>query len=211
VKRERSNADTRQRLLETAVTVFAADGYRGAKIQDICRRAGANIAAVSYYFGDKAGLYAAAFEYAEELAKRDDPAPTVDPAPAEARLRAHIVGFMERLLGRDRPAVLAQLLAREMIEPTPALDRLVRRRMRNNHEHVSSIIQELLGAEATPETVRLCTLSVVAQCVFYRNSAPIIDRLYPDLDPPSHLARLADHIAAFSLAAIRAQRQEQPA
>jgi hypothetical protein len=49
---------------------------------------------------------------------------------------------------------------------------------------------------------------VVAQCVFYRNSAPIIDRLYPDLDPPNHLARLAEHIAEFSLAAIRAQRQE---
>jgi AcrR family transcriptional regulator len=210
VKRVRTSADTRQRLLDAAVSVFAAEGYRSAKIQDICRRAGANIAAVSYYFGDKTGLYAAAFEYAEALAKREDE-PAVEDGPPDVRLRAHIAGFMQRLLGRDRPAVLAQLLAREMIEPTPALDRLVRRRMRNNHERVSTIIEELLGDEATPDKVRLCTLSVVAQCVFYRNSAPIIDRLYPDLDPPSHLARLAEHIAAFSLAAIRAQRQEHPA
>ena len=41
-----------------------------------------------------------------------------------------------RLLDPDRPAWFARLLAREMIEPTPALDRLVRRRMRANHEQL---------------------------------------------------------------------------
>ncbi|MEO8604048.1 MAG: CerR family C-terminal domain-containing protein [bacterium] len=209
VRRQPRNADTRQRLLDAGLAVFAAEGFRKATIQEISRRAGANIAAVSYYFGDKAGLYAAVFESAERQANDEDPWPLAGDGPPEQRLHAHIAGFLARLLDRDRRAVLAQLLAREMVEPTPALDRLVRRRMRSNHDHVATIIRELLGADADAETVRLCTLSVVAQCVFYRNSAPIVARLYPDLDPPAHLTQLADHITAFSLAAIRAQRAER--
>jgi len=97
-------------------------------------------------------------------------------------------------------------MAREMIEPTPALDRLVRRRMRANHEQLGAIIRELLGPAASTDTVRLCTVSVIAQCVFYRNSAPVIARLYPDLAGSSEVGRLAEHVTAFSLAAIRGLR-----
>ena len=56
----RSHA-TRQRLLEAGLEVFARDGFRGATIERICRRAGANIAAAHYHFGDKRRLYAAVF------------------------------------------------------------------------------------------------------------------------------------------------------
>ena len=89
---ERSAA-TRRRLLEAAAEVFAEDGFRAATIQRICRRAGANIAAAHYHFGDKAELYAAVFEYAEQTARaarawlrgRRPRHPT-----AEQRLRAYV-------------------------------------------------------------------------------------------------------------------------
>lgn len=202
---ERSAA-TKQRLLEAAAHVFAEDGFRSATIQRICRRANANIAAAHYHFGGKAGLYAAVFEYAAALAERQYPHEDGHAAPAVERLRAHITAFLTRLLDPQRPVWFARLLAREMIEPTPALDGLVRRRMRANHAHLSAIISELLGPTATPSTVRLCTLSVVSQCVFYRNSAPIVARLYPELTPAQDVERIADHVTRFSLAAIRGLR-----
>ncbi len=74
---ERS-ADTRARLLEAAVEVFAEEGFRGATIQRICKLAGANIAAAHYHFGDKEGLYAAVFEYAERHAAERTPAETAE-------------------------------------------------------------------------------------------------------------------------------------
>ena len=43
--------------------------------------------------------------------------------------------------------------------------------------------------------------------MFYRNSAPIIARLYPDLVPAKEVARIADHVTRFSLAAIRGLRR----
>jgi len=195
----RSHA-TRQRLLDAALEVFARDGFRGATIERICRRAGANIAAAHYHFGDKRRLYAAVFGHAERLARADGVAPEIVGTPA-ARLRAHVASFLHRLLDPNRPAWMAQLLAHELIDPTPALDRLVRRRMRANHEQIAAIIRELAPA-ASQEAVRFATLSVIAQCVFYRNSAAIVSRLYPNLDPAREVDRIADHVTRFSLAGI---------
>jgi TetR/AcrR family transcriptional regulator, regulator of cefoperazone and chloramphenicol sensitivity len=196
----RSHA-TRQRLLEAALEVFARDGFRGATIERICRRADANIAAAHYHFGDKRRLYAAVFAHAERRARADAPVEEVADGTPAARLRAHVAGFLRRLLDPGRPAWMAQLLAHELIDPTPALDRLVRRRMRANHEQIAAIIRELAPGTSR-DAVRFATLSVIAQCVFYRNSAAIVSRLYPDLDPTREVERIADHVTRFSLAGI---------
>lgn len=202
------SAETRRRLVEAAVEVFAEEGFRSATLQEIARRAGANIAAASYHFGSKEGLYAAAFDFAERQAAASRPLPEedADSAPTEERLRRYVTSFLSRLLDPNRPAWLARLLAREMVDPTPALDRLVRRRMRANHAQLSDILREMLGEAASEDTLRYCTLSVIAQCTFYRNSAPIIGRLYPDLMPAKEVARIAEHVTSFSLAAIRGLR-----
>src|SRR5215510_3835397 len=112
------SADTRARLLEAAVEVFAEEGFRGATIQRICKLAGANIAAAHYHFGDKERLYAAVFDYAvQRAAEERRPEAATSGTPA-ARLRAHVTAFLERLLDPGRPAWIARLIAREMIEPT---------------------------------------------------------------------------------------------
>ena len=51
-------AATRRELLDAAAEVFGEAGYRNATVREICRRAGANIAAINYHFGDKEKLYA---------------------------------------------------------------------------------------------------------------------------------------------------------
>ncbi len=52
-----SEIDTRTRLLEAAGPVFAAHGFDGATVREICSAAHVNVASVGYYFGDKLGLY----------------------------------------------------------------------------------------------------------------------------------------------------------
>src|ERR671922_420589 len=98
--------DTRQRLLEAAGEVFAGRGFRAATVCDICQRAGANVAAVNYYFGDKEHLYAAVLRYTFRYAIQKYP-PTLGlgaAATAEERLQAFIRSFLLRLLGKGLPA-----------------------------------------------------------------------------------------------------------
>jgi AcrR family transcriptional regulator len=54
-------SQTRTRLLLAALKLFSEQGYAKTSIRAIAAEAQANVAAVSYYFGDKAALYAALF------------------------------------------------------------------------------------------------------------------------------------------------------
>lgn len=55
--RHRDAGRSRRRILEAALSEFAANGYAGATVREIARRAGVNTQLISYYFGGKEGLY----------------------------------------------------------------------------------------------------------------------------------------------------------
>src|SRR5262245_57037714 len=126
-------AKTRQQLLDVAAEVFAEVGFRNATVREICQRAGANIAAVNYYFGDKEKLYVAVLEYTKELAMKKYPVDFgLQPgAKPEERLRAYVRAFLLRIFDEEGPiARHGKLMAREMIEPTGALNGLIHEKIR---------------------------------------------------------------------------------
>jgi len=198
--------ETRRRLLEAAGEVFAEQGFHHATIQAICQRAGANIAAVHYHFSDKERLYRAVIEYADRCANESYPVDGLERpgATVEDRLRARIQSFLLRLLDEGRPAWHGKLVAREMIEPTAALDDIVQEKVRATFAGFAALVRELVGPEASADTVRLCVQSILAQCVYYRQSRAIIARLFPDVPlGREQVTPLAEHITRFSLAGIR--------
>ena len=198
-------AETRRQLLEAAGEVFAEAGFRDATVREICRRAGANIAAVNYHFGDKETLYAEVLRYAHGRALEKYP-PLLDvpaDAPAEKKLRAFVHSFLLRIFDKGPTAWHGKLMSREMIEPTAALDSLVEERMRPMADQLRQSWRTSSAAPANDERVRLCGMSVVSQCVFYHHCRPVVSRLFPKHPPEdaASIERLADHITRFSLAA----------
>ena len=211
-----SNPGTEQRLLEAAGEVFAEHGYRGATVRQICEKAKANIAAVNYYFGDKDGLYLAVLRYLHTIATDIFP-PSLGLRPganAEDRLHAFIRSLLHRLLGEGRPNWHMKLAARELIEPTSALDVIVEEAIRPLSQELESIILDLLGSQADDEQVRLCMLSVVSQCGFYHHSRAVISRLYTiQKFGAQDIEKLARHVTQFSLSAMKSlskTREENP-
>ncbi len=201
-----NNIGTEERLLEAAGEVFAEYGYRGATVRQICEKAKANLAAVNYYFRDKDGLYLAVMRYLHTTGTDIYP-PSLGLKPganADHKLRAFIRSLLNRLLGEGRPNWHMKLAARELIEPTPALDVIVEEAIRPLSKELEFIVRELLGSKADDELVRLCMLSVVSQCGFYHHSMAVISRLYPVQKFASQdIERLADHITRFSLSAMK--------
>jgi TetR/AcrR family transcriptional regulator, regulator of cefoperazone and chloramphenicol sensitivity len=200
--------ETRQRVLEAAGEIFAEQGFHKATVRDICQRAGANIAAVNYHFGDKEGLYTAVLRYAHQCAtEKYSPemgfASTSD-APAEQRLQLFVSSFLRHIFDEGQPAWHGKLVAREMMEPTQALDVLVKEEIRPRAALLESIVREVLGRRASPERVRLCALSIIGQCIFYHHARPVIMRLDPRQQfSPHDIERVADHVTRFSLAALK--------
>jgi len=206
-----SSSSTRERLLDAAGAIFAEQGFRAATVRDICERAGANVAAVHYHFHDKAQLYAAVLQHAHGCALERFPTrdPAMPAAPAAQRLQVFVRAFLQRIFDAGQPAWFGRLIAREMIEPTPALDALVRSSIRPQCELLMGIVRDLLGPAATDERVRWSVASIVGQCVFYHHSRPVITRLFPEQRyAPEDIARLAEHIAGFSACALAALRAE---
>jgi AcrR family transcriptional regulator len=201
-----SNAATRRLLIEAAAHVFAERGFKAASVREICARAGANVAAVNYHFGDKEGLYSEVLKYSLRCAREKYP-PDMGlerDASWEARLRAFIHAFLLRIFDDGPQACHGKLLSREMIEPTNALDSLVEEEMRPMAHQLQSIIRGLLGPDAPEETVRRSGMSVISQIVFYHHCRPVTQRLYPKMQfSQKEIDRLADHITEFSLAALK--------
>lgn len=206
--------ETRRRLIEAAGPVFVEHGLEGATVRDICRRAGANIAAVNYHFGDKRGLYRATFEHHfQEGMRRHPPDEGVcDRDPPELRLKVFIRSFFHRLFSRGGPEWFAQLMLREMIRPTGVLDALVDGQMHRTRDLLSAIVREIVGRRLTDRQLFHACCSVVSQVVFHKHCTPIIRRMWPAQGySPDDIELLADHVWRFTLAGLEAMRpRERP-
>ncbi len=199
--------DTRRRIVETAARLFAERGFREVTVRDICRAAGANVAAVNYHFGDKLGLYREVLQRA--LAGMQDTGTAAERAaggPAAARLRSRIRAYLHRLLDRRGDCWLHSLINREIADPTPALDAIVGEAIRPWMQELSALVAEMLGCGADDPRVWRAVVSIQGQCVAWLPH-PIGDRLRPRKAwTAAEIDALARHIADFSLAGIRATR-----
>ncbi len=196
--------ETRRRLLEAACEVFAQRGYAAARVADICRRAGANVAAVNYYFGDKAALYVEAWKHALTECVEDDGLLAQD-EPAEERLSRFIHRLLLGFLEKGLRGQFTRLYLMELANPTGLIQDSWREWIEPRRRRLLRIIAEITGGDPSHETVIFCEFSVVNQCrallTVRRND---LEFLLGGPLTPERVRRLADHIARFSLAGIRA-------
>lgn len=200
--------NTRGKLLDAALDVFAEHGYRSATIQQIVSHAGTNIAAVNYHFRDKANFYAEVVLYGLEKSGLGQAIFMADSGTPEDQLNAFVRWFLRRTLGFDQECLIDQIHMQEMLQPSPVLDKIVEKLVRPSHKKLRQIVSALLPVDASEETVRFHCFSVIGQCNIYKLGKPIITRLYPDLILDEHKAKqLARHIANVCLAGIKAEHE----
>lgn len=196
---------TRDKLIEAAGEVFAERGYRAATIREICRLAGANVAAVNYTFGDKMGLYTEVLRHSVRAARTEAMTAALDASRTpEDMIRGVVRARLMSLCKEARPDWQIRLVMHEFSHPTAAMGRVVDEGMRPIFERVRKAVGDIIGLPVEHETTLLSVNSIVGQILFYTFSKPVLTRLQPDLKlTPDQLDRIADHIADFSLAYLK--------
>lgn len=201
---------TREKLIDAALEVFGERGYQHATIQQIVKRAGTNIAAIHYHFGDKVRLYDEVVSHVMTLNQLAEPVDFGDDqTPPEERLRRFIRWFIHHVVGVPHSsAFLENIHMQEMMNPSPLLNKVVGTFIRPNHLKLRAIVAALLPADATEQHVRHHCFSVIGQCLHYRFGMPVIRNLYPDIAFTEDYADvLAKHVADVSLAGMCAARR----
>ncbi|MGB3398926.1 MAG: CerR family C-terminal domain-containing protein [Candidatus Deferrimicrobiaceae bacterium] len=197
---------TRERLLNAAGEVFAERGFRRATVREICRRAHVNIASVNYYFKGKDDLYADVLESAYRQARQKYPEsdPSAQTEAPQRRLSRFVRILLLRILDEGRPAWFGKLMAREFVEPTGALDRVIERAILPLHQSLGTLVREIVGDRPGDAEIRRHVFSILGQCLFYRHARPVIARLYPDVRfDAAEIERTARHIATVALSAMK--------
>lgn len=205
--------DTKKSILYAAIDIFAARGYEGATVRDICERAGAgNASAINYHFGGKDGLYRSILElmfseFDRRSANHQDLYGRV--GKPEERLRRFINIYCEMYYGSGEKAKkIGTIFLLEMARPSPFLDEMIEKYMIRQSDDFLRIIRDLLGEDAAKMTVRRCAASIIGQINYYVFSSSLYYRIFPDQLPSEDAyTDLSDFIYRFSLAGIRAIKE----
>lgn len=162
-----ATATTRARIIDVAEQLFAAHGYNGVSLRSITAAAGANMAAVHYYFRNKEGLLSAIFETragamnAERRALLQ--ACKADGGQAVAPVRQILAAFLGpgiRMGQTAQGATFNRLSALCSVEPDLAVKNIVF----GVHDEVAKTFVDLL-AQACPHLSQ-DELYLRLQCVF---------------------------------------------
>jgi TetR/AcrR family transcriptional regulator, regulator of cefoperazone and chloramphenicol sensitivity len=197
------DTETRERLLSTAERLFAERGFSKVTIREICKRSRANVAAVNYHFGGKKGLYDEVVRAA--IKTMQSTTDTIREAgsgrSADDRLAAYISIFLKRVVAA-RDSWIHQLMVRELSDPTPALDLVMKKVVQPRMAYLREVLALMFGCEPNDPRVERCAMSVQAQCLALLTHP--VAALRPKSMNERELDLMAQHIAQFSLGGVRA-------
>jgi AcrR family transcriptional regulator len=108
-----NSAESKKRIQQAALEVFAEHGFKGATTREIAQRAGLNIALINRYFGGKEGLFDSVIgAYAQEMLVDLDYPPR---ETLEEELRSCVRAHLERF-SRDIRFIRVTLAA-ALVDP----------------------------------------------------------------------------------------------
>ena len=205
-------AVSRDQLLLQATRIFSLKGFAGASTREICDAAGVNIAAIHYYFGDKAGLYRAVLlkpitRITSRLQGFDDPNLSF-----EASMRVLLAPFIAASKDAEHDRAVMRLHLREMLEPSPVFREVVEQSVVPHHNALAQLLARHVGIAKPDEAIHHLAFALVAMANDYCMSREFMHLLAPRvLDRPDANERILDRLVAYSAALLRDEIERRKA
>lgn len=174
-------AETRLRIVETALEVFGALGFDESSTRVIADRAGVNLAALHYYFVSKEGLYRAC---ADHIAAYGEGVITpfvsriettlADPRVTSRRLRSllreTLDALAERLVSPHDPPSWIAFVLREQMAPSAAYAVLHQRVSGRLIGAMAALVGRLIDRPADAQDTILRTLAMFGPLVIFQRA-----------------------------------------
>ncbi|MGC9222884.1 MAG: TetR/AcrR family transcriptional regulator [Terracidiphilus sp.] len=169
------SAETRSRILEAALTEFAAHGLAGARTEQIAAAAQVNKALLYYYFESKEKLYAATLEMVSSRVRDRSMAVFLrEVSPGERVLRAALDHFDRILTQREFQSLMQHEMIRMHKGEEGELPVLAKRIFGPLHAMLRSMVREGI---ASGELIEVEWLQIILASLggnaFYFLSAPV--------------------------------------
>ena len=200
-------AEARHRLLHTALRLFAQKGFSKTSTREIAREAGVNISAISYYFGDKEGLYAATFSEPMGGDSSDLVAACNVPGQSlEDTLRICMVSMIDPLKQGEIVRQCIQLHMREMLEPTSRWAEELERDIKGPHRAIANLLCRHLKVERADDDIHRLTFAITGLSMQLYVSQDFIEAIRPSLlRTPRAIDTWADRLTGYALALVEAE------
>ncbi|TAN49638.1 MAG: TetR/AcrR family transcriptional regulator [Methylococcaceae bacterium] len=210
VESEAGMQGARGRLVLAALRLFAEKGYEGATTRDICEAAGTNISAIRYYFGDKAGLYRAAFtEPMEDMPCRTNIEAYAGLPLAEA-LGLFFRDFLDPLKQGEALRLVMKLHFREMVEPTGAWQQKIDAEIKPQHQALVDLLQRHLGLTGADDDLHRLVFAIIGMAVHFYVGQEVVAAIAANLlSSPQAVDVLAQRLTGYALAMVEGEARRR--
>ncbi|CDG97288.1 transcriptional regulator CecR [Xenorhabdus bovienii] len=170
----------KQQLIESAIEIFGKSGLEGATTRNIAQHAKQNIAAISYYFGSKEGLYLAVAQFiADKLKSEFSPlveaidrffVETSQPYP-QAQILAFIHEGMTRyncLIFETSSINLSRIMSHEQLTPTAAYSVIHEQGLAPVYSRLNKLIANYIGADERQISTQIHTHALLGEILSFR-------------------------------------------
>ncbi|GGY55427.1 CerR family C-terminal domain-containing protein [Pseudoduganella sp. SL102] len=207
IRKPRSDGEqSRERLLGAAMQLFAAQGFNATSTREIALAAGANVAAIAYYFGDKAGLYRAALTDfmpppEKNIAHFDQPGFTLREA-----LHGYYTQLLAPMMEGDAAQLRLRMWLREVLEPTGIWQNEIDNGIRPEFDALAAVLARHLEVPVDDEVRRLVH-AVAALGAHLMISQDIVAAVTPQLlSAPDALQDWIPRLVDYAEAIVTAER-----
>ena len=177
--------DSKTRLLEVALKLFATKGFDGVSTREIAQKAKINISAITYYFGGKEELYAAVLEYIK-LTFKQDAAQIIkelnysknlkDMTDKEARTIFHrVYGEVLNAAFKPKNMYMSMILAKESVNPSKTAIKVFTEKKLPLTLEIMKLVSKITGLSQTNAKTVLITETLLNKVmVFGRDKTRIL-------------------------------------
>ena len=206
IQLHRDETAPRERLLRSGLRLFAQQGFAKTSTRELAEDAGVNVASISYYFGDKAGLYRAVFSEPLGAPRRSGVRFDEAGLSLQQALLKLFSEMLEPLRHGDAARLCMKLHFREMLEPSGVWDQQLAQGFKPMHDALLAVLCRHFGVKRADEELRRLAVCICGLGVHLHVGHDVIEQLAPRLHAGNDaLDRWAERLQMYALAMVKAE------